>query len=1062
MKIVFNQSDLPELLQTDGVVIGGGLGAVAAALALRKSGQSVSLIESRTYLGYEIATTLRPWLPNRVDLPPLLAGCLQASGRLGDKPEVPLHMDSFKLHLEDVLLNAGVKLIYASHVVGLHAPEGHIAGVIVGNKSGRQIITCRTLIDATPQLIAARLSLEPVEATSGVIRATRTLEFDSVSHVLENEYAFYTPHEIEGHSFIMHPGYRDRQVWVEALLELPAGELSAFAATQREIDARRSAMQLASLLMAQVSAFSSASLTGSSYEIFPATPLLRPSATRTDWAHGATAEFADHNGQRWTASQFARSLPGVWYLPGGDPIHVADLGDKLGHAIAGFSTTGTAGARSHDTPHTTPAEQDVLTQFVVREPAAPQRGRHYTRHPVANPPVMVMREVDVLVVGGGTSGASAAIAAAQEGAGTVLVEMNPGLGGTGTFGGVQSYWFGRRIAFSGRVVEWVAEMHRYLHQPEPKGALLRWNIEAKSYALLHQAESSGVEMLLNTSVIGVITEGDSVRGIIAATPYGPVAILARTLIDATGDGDVAAFAGAEFVYGSTRDHAVMWYSLAQFTRPGLTRNNFTSSVDVGNIEDYTRAILAGRRRGGKAEMHDHGIYVATRESRHIKGEIGLTLTDQLRKRAYPDVIGIAFSNHDIKGQTSSDWLRVGLIPPNLEIEIPYRALLPHNLENILIVGKAISADHDALPAVRMQPDLENLGGTAALAAVQAVREGVAPRQITLRVLQERLIIEGLLPPSIIDRHLAPRDYTPEEIQHWIAFVADDKPLHAYSDMELDEVYTGLVPIVELCCSGALALAATEVAFERATGNARINLARALALMGSDKGAAEIVTAVQAYIDQGTLPKRDNQIRHVNLPPDQNAMPDVVYLLYTLGLLRTPQALPVWAGVVDALASVTEEDFLDGLKGIFYYVDAVCFGAERLATPELIPLLRRLLNYQPFHNKYSYDGFQADYVQERQAYLEIVIARALARCGSPEGFVVLINYLNDSRALLAEHAHTELKSITGEQYGKSVADWSEWLESRGDQLVPVPWTQPSDAVVAWADQPLFEASVILNP
>src|SRR5690606_35177116 len=109
-----------------------------------------------------------------------------------------------------------------------------------------------------------------------------------------------------------------------------------------------------------------------------------------------------------------------------------------------------------------------------------------------------------------------------------------------------------------------------------------------------------------------------------------------------------------------------------------------------------------------------------------------TLNDQLRQRKWEDVINVAFSNHDVKGHTGSDWLRVGLIPPNLEIEVSYRAILPETLENILVVGKAISATHDALPAIRMQADLENLGGVAALAAAQAVHENCAPHEIDIR------------------------------------------------------------------------------------------------------------------------------------------------------------------------------------------------------------------------------------------------------------------------------------------------------------------------------------------
>jgi hypothetical protein len=122
------------------------------------------------------------------------------------------------------------------------------------------------------------------------------------------------------------------------------------------------------------------------------------------------------------------------------------------------------------------------------------------------------------------------------------------------------------------------------------------------------------------------------------------------------------------------------------------------------------------------------------------------------------------------------------------------------------------------------------------------------------------------------------------------------------------------------------------------------------------------------------------------------------------------ALPVWTRVVELLGVVSEEDFYEEMRGVFYYVDAVCYGAERGGTSTMIPLLEKLHAYAPFRNKTAYEGFQPDYIQERLAYLELVIGRALARCGSAEGFVILASYLNDSRALLAEHAHTELVEV----------------------------------------------------
>ncbi len=70
-------------------------------------------------------------------------------------------------------------------------------------------------------------------------------------------------------------------------------------------------------------------------------------------------------------------------------------------------------------------------------------------------------------------------------------------------------------------------------------------------------------------------------------------------------------------------------------------------------------------------------------------------------------------------------------------------------------------------------------------------------------------------------------------------------------------------------------------------------------------------------------------------------------------------------------------------------------------------------------------------------------------------VLLISYLRDRRALLAEHAHSELVAITGTDRGKDTAAWNEWLEAEGEKLQPTPWLQPSDPVQMWDEEILVE-------
>lgn len=1067
--IQFDIPHLPVLRDYQAVILGGSFGGISAALALSRAAHSVVLVEHRTYLGAEITARLRPWLPawDRKNFPELLQSCLQSSsdpGGISTVGEMPLHLDALKLHLENLLLQAGVRLIYASSLVGIDQQEGNLSGVIIGNKSGRQFLPCRLLIDATGTATAARLSGQPFEPAPPTARCTRTLEFDGVDH----SWLSGSPQQDEGRGLVFHPGARSGLVWVECSLDLPGPGMDGFSLARREVAARFASLQIVAELKVRLPAFQSAYLSGSSPEVHGLRSPQLAAATAAPWTRGfEKLTLEGPGGKTLPAVPFAGWLRGTWYLNEAirleevdplafsDPVFTSWMGSELGSFLAqhweqaAAPVGGEPACRVHSTSKAGQALQ-------VREPESPQRGYPYPRREVDAAEITVVRQVEVLVVGGGTSGATAAITCAQEGVKTLLVEMNLGLGGTGTLGGVHSYWYGRRIGFSQRVSGWVEQAHRFIHHKEPRGSLGRWNIEAKSFALLKEAEAAGVELLLDASVIGAVMDGDEVRGVVAATRTGPVALLARVVIDASGDGDLAAFAGAAFHYGSARDHRVMWYSLAQFARPGLTQNNFTSTVDVSNIEDYTRAILAGRRRTGKNGAYDHGTYLATRESRHILGEQVLTLTDQLLRRAWSDVVQIAFSNHDVKGHTSSDWVQVGLIPPNLEIEIPYSALLPRGLENLLVVGKAISATHDALPAIRMQADLENLGGVAGLAAAQAVREIVPPRKIQIRKLQGRLVEAQILPAEILTRRLEPRVWQEAELRRLVEQVQGDQPLYEYSNMDLDEVYQGRLPLVELCCAGPRAVPFIEEALEKSSGEARVNLARAAALTGSRAGVPVLVETLLDLLQGDNLPAREAHIHNTQLPPDQGAMPEAAYLLYTMGLTPDRRAFPVWERIAALLERVSEADFYDDRKGTFYYIDAFCAGCERSANPELVPLLKKLADNPALSGNMVSQGFQADFVQERIAYLEVVTGRALARCGSVNGYLTLLDYLQDARALLAEHAHSELAAISGVDLGKDLRAWVEWIEANEGRLTPALWQEPTEAQRAWEEKILTAA------
>lgn len=1063
---------LPVCGRSDLLIVGATFGGVALAQAAAGAGLSVTVVEPRTYPGAEAMATLRPWLPaEAMAAPPsALAPWLAAATPLppGDG-EVALHPDAVKRGLEDVLAAAGARLLYASLPVGVVTAgdelDGPLAGVVIGNKSGRQALLARAVVDATAWATVARLAGVPFDSAgnSAELTAARTLEFTGVADgALGNRLAVPAGLGVAGDGLIVHRGYLgEGHVLIECPLRLPRiaarWERDDNAPywpdrTALEVEARRRTLAVAAHLIAEHPAFLQASLAQGAWEIWLPAPCRRAGPV-ADSGPALRVKFGGQE-RAFPLAAFATPRPNLFLLGSAaalaeegrravlEPVVAAQVGAALAPAVqravaaTAAPNPGTCVADCGAARDGEPAEPAALT---LRQPDGPQRGRLYPRLREAALALPCLGECDVLVVGGGTSGATAAAVAASRGARTLLVEMHAGLGGTGTIGGVDSYWYGRRVGFTAEVDRRYAAAAARLG--DPRGP--RWNIEARMHALLGWVEEAGAELLLGAVAVGALVEPapagglPAVRGVVVATSDGLAAVRARVTIDATGDADIAYFAGARFAYGSARDRLPLWYSLAQFARPGVTRNNFTSSVDVGNVEDYTRAILAGRRRG---EGHDHGVYVAPRESRHIVGGVTHTLTDQLTLRRFPDVVNVCFSNSDIKGKSAAEWVLWGLLPPNVEAEIAYRALIPVDLDGLLVAGKAFSCTHDALPAIRMQADLQNLGGACATAASLAAAAGIEPRAVDVPALQRELVTAGVLPAEVLGRE-GPLDPPPpslDELRALVDGLTGDEPF--YVDMGFTDVQREPLTLVRACTAGPDIVPLLEAAYANAIGKRRLLLARLLAWYGSAAGLACLLAEIDRQLAGGSLPERQSKIRHANLPPDQGAMPELCYFLFTLGKIRDPAARPALLGVLERVVDLlqpTAADFRDRVKGTFHYVDAVCSVAERLGDPAAVPLLLALHGRDGLHGLGA-AAPEPDYFLERMAYLEVAIGRALARCGSPAGVRILCDYLSDARAILAEHAHDELIAVAHADFGKDRAAWLAWLAEQGRTLPPNPW------------------------
>ena len=349
----------------------------------------------------------------------------------------------------------------------------------------------------------------------------------------------------------------------------------------------------------------------------------------------------------------------------------------------------------------------------------------------------VVATCELVVVGAGTSGMPAALVASRQGVDTIVVEKFGDVGGAHTIGGVSKYWFGRETDFVGQLDHEAEQTMQTTGMPKCMGQL-------------DNLMRAGTRILTHTLAVGAVVDGQRLTGIVVTTSNGLGVIQANCVIDATGDADIVARAGGAFSYGPTRDAMTLFYSFAQFigTNPEAKRH-FAFVVDFRDPTDLSRALVASRRfkKRGDKKGSSPQYYLTPRESRNIEASVRVTYADIMSDRRFEDMIGICKADVDIKGIADSDLSFCGYVTEwveNFSVRIPYRALRPVEFDNVLVVGKAMSVDHDTLALARMQRDLIAIGGAAGLAAAQSVRTGKPFSETDIKALQSDLIHLGAL------------------------------------------------------------------------------------------------------------------------------------------------------------------------------------------------------------------------------------------------------------------------------------------------------------------------------
>lgn len=407
---------------------------------------------------------------------------------------------------------------------------------------------------------------------------------------------------------------------------------------------------------------------------------------------------------------------------------------------------------------------------------------------LANKKVRVNDTYDVIVAGGGPAGCAAAIAAASEGRKTLLIEATGNLGGLGTSGMVPAwcpFTDGEKIIYRGLAEKVFRQAKAGVpHEPADKFDWVTINPEYLIGVYDRMVEESGADVLFFSRVAAVeMSADDAVDAVVVANKDGLTAYRPKIVIDATGDGDIAAWAGAEYLKGdaegvlqkstlcfsvanvnteaylngpelhsghnpdsaSVRAHRTGRFPLLDthcchnLVGPGVVQFN-ANHIEIKDTTDprqLSDAMRLGRRAADQhlemlkefrpdafkdAFVVKTAIIPGIRDSRRIVGDYVFTGDDWRARKSFDDEIGRNCYFIDIHKE-GVPHVHYGRGESH---GIPYRCLTPKKLRNVLTAGRCISTDDEAYGSLRVMPPClvtgEAAGVAASLAAASAIRD----------------------------------------------------------------------------------------------------------------------------------------------------------------------------------------------------------------------------------------------------------------------------------------------------------------------------------------------------